>query len=229
MMMSGCNLQSENQISDIIKRWPTPASKVWTLNFINTARNDKNIIAVVAIGSSIRPHVHSIDLDLLVICQKIDTLNAKSPLEIDLRAYAVSDVNNEIAQGNDLLGWAVKFGRVIFQRERYWDLLVKSWENTLPLPSVTIFEKRSRESLVRLRKVYEVGDINAAQEQALSYVTHLGRVELLKRKIYPASRPELPGQLRSIGCHQLADWLERLMDNDADHSKLISELIENTW
>ena len=41
---------------------------------------------------------------------------------------------------------------------------------------------------------------------------HLAREELLKHKVYPASRPELPAQLRQIGAHEAADCLQRLID-----------------
>lgn len=184
-------------------------------------------MTIVAIGSSVRPRVPSADIDLIVICREPSRMKEKSPLEIDLRIYQADKVNQEIAQGNDLLGWAVKFGRVIFQREGYWDAVIESWLTSLPLPSVEVFEQRAAEALLRTTKVYELGDMDAAQEQALSYVSHLGRKELIKRNVYPASRPELPKQLRSIGCRQIADWIEELIDTKTDHSRLIGELIES--
>jgi hypothetical protein len=194
---------------------------------LDEASNDDNIIAVVAVGSTVRPEVPSVDLDLIIICRDPAYLNAKSPIEIDIRMYQAGQVNEQIAQGNDLLGWAVKFGRVLFQRESYWDRIVESWRDRLPFPSADVAARRASEAFRRLTNVLEVGDVDAAHEQALSYATHLARTELLKRKVYPASRPELPGQLRSVGCYQVADCLERLIDSTADHSKQISELVES--
>src|SRR5438034_5630927 len=93
-----------------IRRWPTRRSKVWTLQFLSEASDDENIIAVVAVGSAVRPAVPSVDLDLVVICGERAHLSVKPPLEIDLRTYRADQVQQEVARGNDLLGWAVKFG-----------------------------------------------------------------------------------------------------------------------
>jgi hypothetical protein len=224
--MNNFDLQQKNDAIEHIRRWPTARSKKWTIEFVDLAKRDVNMLAVVAIGSAVRIAVPSVDLDIIVICKAPPKLKAKPPLEIDLRFYLESDVDHEIMQGNDLLGWAVKFGRVIYQREGYWDVIVESYRNRLPLPSADIFAKRAKESFIRLVKVFEIGDMDAAYEQALSYITHLGRTELLRRKVYPASRPELPAQLRSIGCVQLADWLENLIDSAAEHAKLIKEIVE---
>lgn len=60
-----------------------------------------------------------------------------------------------------------------------------------------------------------LGDADAAREQALSYLTHSARAELLEAGVYPASRPELPEQLRSIGDYLLAGRLERILEEDS--------------
>lgn len=214
------------QLPPDIRRWPTPRSKEWTLQFLKEAADDDNINAVVAVGSAVRPAVPSADLDLVVICREPSDMRARPPLEIDLRKYRVDQVQQELARGNDVLGWAVKFGRVLFQRNRYWDALVESWRNTLPLPSPDVATERANEALHRLMKVLELGDADAAEEQALSYATHLARAELLKRNVYPASRPELPLQLRKVGADEAADCFAQLIDRTVEHSKQISMLVE---
>ena len=223
--MSRMALRSTESILDI-RRWPTSRSKTWTIQLLAEAMDNDNIVAVVAVGSAVRPAVHSVDLDLLVICKEPSTLHAKSPLEIDLRTYRADQVHQDVAQGNDILGWAVSFGRVLFQREGYWNSIVDSWRDRLPLPSPTVAAHRANEALHRLTKVLELGDFDAAEEQALSYATHLARAQLLRRKVYPASRPELPAQLRQIGAHEAADCLQRLIDPTVDHSKQIPLLLE---
>src|SRR5438445_11508782 len=40
-------------------------------------------------------------------------------------------------------------------------------------------------------KVFELGDRNAAHEQAVSYLTHAARSELLRKRVYPASCSDL--------------------------------------
>jgi hypothetical protein len=223
--MSRAALRSTESAPDI-RRWPTPRSKAWTLQFLNEAPDNDNIIAVVAVGSAVRPAVASVDLDLVVICREPANLHVKPPLEIDLRTYRVDQVQQEVARGNDLLGWAVKFGRVLFQRDRYWNAVSESWRDRLPLPRPAVAAQRANEAFHRLTKVLELGDFDAAEEQALSYATHLARAELLKRNIYPASRPELPAQLRQVGSYEAADCFEQLIDPRVDHSEQIPVLVE---
>ena len=217
-------LRSKESIAGI-RRWPTPRSKTWTAEFLGRAANDANVMAVVAIGSAVRPVARSVDLDLIVVCKEPPALRVKPPLEIDLRAFRASQVEREVADGNDLLGWAIRFGRVLFQRNGYWDAVVDSWHSRLPLPSVDLAVQRSHEAFHRLTKVLALGDSEAAEEQAISYATHLARAELLKRDVYPASRPELPDQLKQVGCDAAAEFFERLIDPTVDHSKQISLLI----
>ena len=137
-------------------------------------------------------------------------------------AYAADHVDALIQGGNYLLVAAVKFGQLLFQRERFWDTVLQFWHDRLPFPSAEVATRRAGDAFRRLSNVYKLGDAEAAYEQALSFVTHLGRAELLKRRVYPASRPELPEQLRAIGCLRIAGWLERLIDRtdsgpNADH------------
>lgn len=214
------------QACERVHRWPTPASKDWTIRFLNSAYRDENIMAVIAVGSAVRPSVSSVDLDLVVICHEPKRLRTKSPIEVDLRTYACGQVDELIQGGNDLLGWAVKFGRLLFQREGFWDIVLKSWLDRLPLPSTDVAVQRANAAFRRLSAVFELGDTDAAHELALSYLTHHARAELLRNRVYPASRPELPGQLRSIGCLPLAEWLDHLLNSiDAD-TEQIARLIE---
>jgi hypothetical protein len=193
---------------------------------LKEATDNDNIKAIVAVGSAVRPAVPCADLDLLVICREPANLRIRPPLEIDLRRYRADQVHQELACGNDLLGWAIKFGRVLFQREDYWDAVSEFWRDRLPLPPSDVAEQKADAAFRRLTKVLEIGDFDAAEEQALSYATHLARVELLKQNVYPASRPELPVQLRQIGSHEAADFFEQIIDRTVDHSKQISMLVE---
>ena len=193
-----------------ILRWPTTRSKEWVCRFLQAAQNDPNILAIVAVGSAVRKHVRSVDLDLIVICLDPPLRKESVPLEIDLRVYPASEVNGQIALGHDMLVWAAKFGRVLFQREQFWDRLVEAWMDRWPLPSAAIARQRAADAYRRFVKVSEFGDADAAQEQAVSYVTHLARAALLDRGVFPASRPELRDQLRAIGNDELADRFEQI-------------------
>jgi hypothetical protein len=212
ILMTLSELQQENASSiDRVLRWPTKRSKDWTLSFVSTAWRDPNIIAIVAIGSAVRPNVSSTDLDLLTLYTGSKPLKETPPMEVDLRTYSLAGIEDKLRGGHDLLTWSVKFGRVLYQRDNFWDMLVDSWRFRLPLPSA----KRARERAIvvyrHLTEILEVGDAQAAREQAISYLTHLVRADLLDKGIYPASRPELTIQMREVGGSDIAQSLEQLL------------------
>ena len=198
----------------------------WTESFLDSARDDLSITAVTAIGSAVRPNAAAADLDLLVICREPLNLKGSRPMEVDLRVYRVDDVDRLISEGHDVLGWAVKFGQVLFQRSGYWDMTLSRWKNDLPLPSPEIPRVRARDTRRRFLNVLEIGDLDAAHEQAISYLTHLAWAELLERGIFPASRRELPSQLRTVDSQRLADSLETLLDGDSDRPETREQLAD---
>ena len=210
-----------------ILRWPTERSREWVCKLLSSANADKNILAVVAIGSAVRPNVASADLVLMMISLETMPLHISPPIEIDLRRYSAATVDAQIANGHDLLGWAIKFCRVIFQRAHYWDKVVASWRDRLPLPSAGLARERAAGAHARLVKVLDFGDADAAQEQALSYLTHLARAELLDRGIYPASRPELAFQLRdACGSDQIAERIGRFLESYRTEPARIEQVLK---
>jgi hypothetical protein len=56
-----------------------------------------------------------------------------------------------------------------------------------------------------------MGDEDAAQEQRLVALTQEARAKLIRQGVYPASRPELPDQLRSLKENALAEKLDRAL------------------
>jgi hypothetical protein len=216
----------EDQGPPGVLRWPTDRAREWTRRLVDSAHTTPSILAIVAIGSAVRPNVDSADLDLIAIRDDTRAVDRTAPLEIDLRVYPMAEVTSQISSGHDMLGWAVKFGRVLFQRDHYWDQLVNAWQDRLPLPSPAVARERAARAHRRLAKVLESGDVDASLEQALSYLTHLARAELLNRSIYPASRPELPSQLRAIGSFQIAEWLDGLLQNKLPELTEIDRLLK---
>jgi hypothetical protein len=210
-----------------VLRWPTPRSQQWTERFLDRVANDSNVLAVVAIGSAVRPNVRSVDFDLVVICEKPDLFHQTRPIEIDLRVYAADEIEHQIGAGHDLLGWTVKFGKVLYERNNFWTSICNVWNGRLPMPSSNLARERAVSAYRRLMNVLDIGDVCAAHEQALSYLTHIARAELLDRKVYPASRPELPKQLRMIGEHGIAECLEYLLTHEPAATSEIAELIES--
>ena len=185
-------------------RWPTTRARQWTLEFLRRAQDDTNVVAVIAIGSAVRDDVPSDDLDLLVLCRERERLSERAPIEIDLRAYDVDDVDRQIAGGRDLLTWAVLFGRPLFDRRQAWQSIANRWRARVPLPDPREARSRAAAALARLEEMRELGDEVAAAELDVSYQTHCARALLSEAGVYPASRPELSGQLRSLGAIEQA-------------------------
>jgi hypothetical protein len=178
------------------------------------------VLAVVALGSSVRASVESEDLDLLVISQDGAEPEWRAPIEVDLRTYALSEVGAELEAGGDLLTWAVKFGVPLFDRDSAWERIVQVWQHSLRLPDPEVAEKRAQVAYNQLQALEEMGDEVAANEVRVSYLTHLARASLARAQKFPASRPELPDQLRTIGEGALA---ARLAEALVERKRLASE------
>lgn len=187
-----------------ICRWPTTRARQWTLDFLQRAQHDTNVVAVIAIGSAVRNNVPSDDLDLLVLCRERERLRERAPIEVDLRAYDVDDVDQQVANRRDLLTWAILFGRPLLDRFQTWESIVRRWRARVPLPDPGVARSRAAATLARLEEMREMGDEEAAAELNVSYQTHCARALLSEAGVYPASRPELSNQLRSLGAVEQA-------------------------
>ena len=92
----------------------------WLPSFLERAEADKNVIAVIVIGSAIRPDVTSDDLDVMVLCRDVAGLREKAPIEIDLRKADLDCVEDKIRAGHDLLIWAIRFGLPVLDKDGAW-------------------------------------------------------------------------------------------------------------
>ena len=195
---------SANSIDRSVCRWPTTRARHWTVDFLRRAQDDANVVAVIAIGSAVREDVPSDDLDLLVLCREREMLCERAPIEVDLRAYDADDVDQEVANRRDLLTWAILFGRPLLDRFQTWEGIVRRWHTRVPLPDPDAARSRAAATLTRLEEMREMGDEEAAAELDVSYQTHCARALLSEAGVYPASRPELSGQLISLGAVEQA-------------------------
>ena len=111
--------------------------------------------------------------------------------------------------------WAVRFGRPLFDRENIWAAIVQDWKSRLPVPDSGVSLQRARATLKRMEEMRAIGDENAFDELQVSYLTHRAWARLTSVGVYPASRPELTGQLRNIGESSLADDLDAALSERA--------------
>lgn len=221
--MAKCSLQNSSLAP--IRRWPTAHAKEWVENFVKRTVTDPQVLAVVAVGSSVREGVQSNDLDLVAIVQHdLGSYKEHPPLEVDLRIYANDGLETQIRQGHDYLGWAVRFGVVILEKNAFWSKMVSTLNDQIPLPSALVARERAITAYRHFRAVLEVGDEDAALEQVVSMLTHLARAELVEAGVYPASRPELPQQLAAVGRIPIARLLSKALHGKTRPGKLLKEL-----
>jgi len=216
------NTQRLHQVLSSAVRWPSSEAEHWVLSFVGRACDHDPVAALVLFGSAIRPVRAVGDIDVLVVHSGLRPQFEQPPIDVDVRLYSEVDVDKLLAEGHELLGWALRLGRLICERDDYWSLLQKRWLPQLPFPSPSDAEERARKSQQLFQDLSRIGDEDAALEQLVSMLTYRARAALLRSGVYPASRPELPGQLLSIGEASLAHELRASMErrNDMVHGKV---------
>ncbi len=185
--------------------WPDDAALNWTRLLIAAARPDKSVLAVVATGSAVRDVKCSDDLDLVLVHRSARPALPRPPISVDLRCVRQTDIVPKLATGHSFLSWAVRFGRPLFERDRWWSRLCADWNPRLLPPSAAESHERAERAERHRDALAETGDDDAAAEMALSALTHRARATLSEAGIFAQSRPELPDQMRQIGEYQLAE------------------------
>ncbi|MEX0784418.1 MAG: hypothetical protein WD557_17400 [Dehalococcoidia bacterium] len=172
---------------------------------------DAHVLAVVAVGSAVRDVPNPSDADFVIIWDGGRPKSGHPPVEIDLRFYECSRAEALIAGGNDYLQWAVRLGEPVHEKRGFWTQFARSWIRAAPWPDPADADKRAERAERYERDLAAAGDQDAAAEQRISGLTHRARGRLLRAGVFPASRPELPMQLKEIGEPILAEELERAL------------------
>jgi len=200
---------------EALPSWPNTTTKRWVVSFAERVCEDSNTAALLAIGSIVRQVTPVNDVDLVYIFRASRPRFRTHPLDVDIRVYAAQEVGDLLSTGHDLLSWCFHFGYLIWEHNRFWTSLKDGWKGRVPLPSPTVAEQRAAQAQHRYEQLLELGDSDAAHDQLVSLLTHRAWASLLRHNVHPASRPELPHQLRSLGEHSLASLLERALKERA--------------
>lgn len=192
------------------ERIPAPALG-WLEAFLGRAARDPSIVAVIASGSAVRPVARSQDLDLLIVYTgSRPEIQPPPPMDIDIRFQSDDSVERAIASGQEFVIWALVHGRPLLDRDSFWRSLVSRWPEP-PLPDWQRASERARRAFSYADELLRMGDNEASAEQLLSAITNRAWACLLRRGVLPASRPEIPEQLRAQGENALAEELERAL------------------
>lgn len=191
-------------------RWPSDEARTWVTAFLHGRRNDPATLAIVLYGSAVRDVGEPADVDLLMI-RRGRWHDADVPFDVDLRVFEESDVELRISEGDEVLGWALRFGVPLLDRDCFWSALVADWSGRLPLPSADAAEWRASRALRAAAGLREAGDTDAAEETQRAALTQRARAKLIRAGVFPLSRPELPDQLILLGEHELAAELDQFV------------------
>ncbi len=193
----------------VVQRWPSLNARNWAISNFGYLASQPDTAAILVIGSAVRAAYHSrSDVDFLVITDGEAAPDRPRPIDVDLRMFRPSEIDQRIREGDDLLGWAIRFGRAILDRNQFWVSLRSQWARHLPFPSPEVSAARALRFECVARELVSMGDFEAALEQVAGMLTQRARASLLRAHVYPASRPELPMQLRKIRQYRLAESLE---------------------
>jgi len=183
---------------------------------VRDAADDPRICAIVAYGSAVREVRSSGDVDLLCVFSGDEDRAPVPPMDIELRGFSAEAVDEQIASGDEVLGWSLRLGLPLFERDGYWARLKARWANRLPFPSATAAEERAARAFRVAEGLAADGDEEAARELRLSALTQQARARLIRCGVFPLSRRELPQQLASIGEWEIASELDDALAERAD-------------
>lgn len=189
-------------------RWPTVPAREWALNVFPKLCAEPNVKAVVLLGSTVRAAESSFDFDCLFVYSGGKPAFTRPPSEVDIRAFDAEQMDALIQSAHDLLVWSLRLGELVCEHNEYWSTLKRHWQDRLPFPSADVAEARAEKAQALLDVLRSAGDDDAVVEQLVSVLTHRARAALLRAEIFPASRPELPDQLRGISEDKLAIELQ---------------------
>jgi hypothetical protein len=199
-----------------IMGWPSEDARQWVGYFARIACADENTAALVLIGSLARNAGAPADVDLLYIYHNHPIAYRQHPIDVDIRAYSADDIPGQLSRAQDLLSWSVRFGRLVCEHDRYWTTLTHAWCKNMPLPNPQGAEERAQRAATIYEQLRKIGDQDAAAEQLLTLLTHKAWAKLLHSRVHPASRPELPKQLRAIDEISLASELDSALKQRAE-------------
>ena len=193
---------------ECVRKWPSKQARTWSEGFVESATKHPNIEAIILVGSASRTVSQTGDIDFIVIYSNERPTFNRPPMDVDILAYDRKSISKLLSGGHDLLGWAIKLGCVVYERNHYWTKLRSRWVNRLKFPSIDEARARATKAKQLYLDLSAVGDIDAANEMFITMLTHLARARLLEAGIFPASRPELVKQLQGISEQALAGKLE---------------------
>lgn len=173
-------------------------------------RTQGDDIAVVLIGSAARGVWTQVsDIDLILVADSQPRI-AKRFSGYHIQAFSAEKFLRNLSAGEDLEAWCVRLGTTLYEKG--------IWTKIKQTPAVATWPKwqlkvvHGARRLLMAKILLETGDRSAAAEEIFHGLGHVARGILLRERIFPLSRAELPEQVRTIGYPHLAQIHEQLRE-----------------
>ena len=145
------------------------------------------------------------DLDYHVVRRRPDVSDL--PGEVDVFASSGGQLWTKLRDGDDFIHGRSACGCILFDAGIMRDAL--RCVVTEPLwPDAEKKIARLPEFVGLAERLIRIGDRDAAQDQVRATLTAAARGVLLRERVFPLSRKELPDQLRGIGMAEIGQALE---------------------
>lgn len=175
---------------------------------------------VILIGSYARNAVTwRSDVDVLVLLREPRWPKLKVPNYTHLHFENIEKFRQRLEESDDYAISSVKYGKLLYDRLNVWQTLQQKVERARwPDWRGKIHQAERR---IRLGdELVEMRDLDAATEEYLFGATQISRAILLRRGIYPLSRPELSRQLFDVGQSGLASDIQILIEGKCKEEHL---------
>ncbi|MGH8647443.1 MAG: hypothetical protein ACREX4_24480, partial [Gammaproteobacteria bacterium] len=142
-----------------------------------------------------------------------------APYGVHFKFEDLQDFRRRLAEGDDFVIDALKFGELLHDGLGLWEVLRNEMTNAKwPDWRVKIGQAERRIRLAE--QLLKLGDLDAAAEEYVLTATQVARARLLRKGVFPMSRPQLSDQLLAIGEADLAGDLEELIEGDCGEPEL---------
>ena len=175
---------------------------------------------VVLVGSGARGARNwRSDIDVLVLHEDGHRIRLKRPGDIHLQQDSRTRFLERLEEGDDYPGWALRFGKPIRDPDGWWAKQATAEFENPHWPDWRQKVEHAKKRMGMASELLALGDVDAASEELLFAASHVARAVLLKRGVFPLSRPEMASQLEPIDL-SLARLLRQLINDDLDAAGL---------
>jgi predicted nucleotidyltransferase len=183
---------------------------------LRRANNDD--LAIVLVGSAARNvRTEESDIDLLLVGRERPSVPKCFP-GFHIQSSSMQEFLRTLQNGEDFESWCVRLGVPLFDGGQWAEILGSEEAKNWPRWELKVAHGARR--LFLASEFIEMGDDLAASEELVYTLGHIARGLLLKAGTFPLSRPELAGQIRTLGYPHLATLHEQLRGNGVDRRLL---------